>query len=371
MKYDKNSDKYNSSSKKFLDVDLPQQKINMSPPSSLCSKDNKNNCLNDKDDKGFFQNKVRTLLEGGRIYEAMEEVRNYVNLANTKFYRFRDLLTNRIIIAKQLNRFDSEYICQTRKKLEGVKKIGVCDILHITLTVEQDICENYVENFQQLKKATHRFIEKFKYLENLTEINYISTYECTNDISKKYHHHIHLLIFNQASILRENLDKLKTFWYNQTGGKYIFLKVISKDRNFRAYNYVIKYIQKEVGSINLTSTILFSVKGKAYSMSHPLADLIRNTAIEIGQQTMTYINSFQKENIFSGYTPYEYNQLSLTWFFTFFSKVEKEAIYEEYYAREKKRIKDIDAEKYRKEIVCEKIYRTQTQEYMNEGDNDE
>ena len=84
-----------------------------------------------------------------------------------------------------------------------------------------------------------------------------------------------------------------------------------------------KYVTKEFTNINLTTVLLFSVKGKAYTMSQRLSRLISGKVIDIGEKKYEYIDSFEAQDIFWGYNISDYDPASLTFFFLFISVEEK------------------------------------------------
>ena len=84
-----------------------------------------------------------------------------------------------------------------------------------------------------------------------------------------------------------------------------------------------KYVVKEFANINLTTVLLFSVKGKAYTMSQRLSRLISEKIVEIGEKKYKYIDSFEVQDIFYGYDITDYDPASLTFFFSFISVEEK------------------------------------------------
>ena len=84
-----------------------------------------------------------------------------------------------------------------------------------------------------------------------------------------------------------------------------------------------KYIVKEFANINLTTVLLFSVKGKAYTMSRCLSQLISEKIVEIGEKKYKYIDSFEVQDIFYGYDISDYDPASITFFFSFISAEEK------------------------------------------------
>ena len=84
-----------------------------------------------------------------------------------------------------------------------------------------------------------------------------------------------------------------------------------------------KYIAKEFANVNLTTVLLFSVKGKAYTMSRRLSQLISEKIIDIGAKKYKYIDAFEAQDIFYGYTFSDYDPASLTFFFSFLSAEEK------------------------------------------------
>ena len=84
-----------------------------------------------------------------------------------------------------------------------------------------------------------------------------------------------------------------------------------------------KYIVKEFANVNLTTVLLFSLKGKAYTMSQRLSQLISEKFINVGEKKYKYIDSFEVQDIFYGYDISDYDPASLTFFYTFLSDEEK------------------------------------------------
>ena len=84
-----------------------------------------------------------------------------------------------------------------------------------------------------------------------------------------------------------------------------------------------KYVTKEFANVNLTTVLLFSVKGKAYTMSRRLSQLISEKIVEIGEKKYKYIDSFEAQDLFYGYNISDYDPASLTFFFSFLSEDEK------------------------------------------------
>ena len=84
-----------------------------------------------------------------------------------------------------------------------------------------------------------------------------------------------------------------------------------------------KYIVKEFANINLTTVLLFSVKGKAYTMSRRLSQLVSEKIVAVGEKKYKYIDSFEAQDIFWGYNISDYDPASLTFFFSFLTKEEK------------------------------------------------
>ena len=84
-----------------------------------------------------------------------------------------------------------------------------------------------------------------------------------------------------------------------------------------------KYVTKEFANINLTTVLLFSIKGKAYTMSQRLSRLISEKIVNIGEKKYKYIDTFEAQDIFFGYNLFDYDPASLTFFFSFLSGDEK------------------------------------------------
>ena len=84
-----------------------------------------------------------------------------------------------------------------------------------------------------------------------------------------------------------------------------------------------KYIVKEFANVNLTTVLLFSVKGKAYTMSLSLSRLLAEKIVDVAEKKYKYIDSFEAQDIFFGYDISDYDPASLTFFFSFLTKEEK------------------------------------------------
>ena len=84
-----------------------------------------------------------------------------------------------------------------------------------------------------------------------------------------------------------------------------------------------KYIVKEFANVNLTTVLLFSLKGKAYTMSRRLSQLISEKIVYVGEKKYKYIDSFEAQDLFYGYNISDYDPASLTFFFSFLSEDEK------------------------------------------------
>ena len=98
----------------------------------LCSILNKDNCALFENtlpqtniiSKGFFQYEAQKALQKSEIDKAFKIAEQYIETSKRKFYRFLDVGTKKIIISKQLNRFDAAYVFSAKQKLEGLKNIG-------------------------------------------------------------------------------------------------------------------------------------------------------------------------------------------------------------------------------------------------------
>ena len=84
-----------------------------------------------------------------------------------------------------------------------------------------------------------------------------------------------------------------------------------------------KYITKEYANVNLTTVLLFSIKGKAYTMSLSLSRLLAEKIVDVAEKKYKYIDTFEAQDIFFGYDISEYDPASLTFFFSFITEEEK------------------------------------------------
>jgi len=122
----------------------------------LCSIANKDNWARSENtvsptniiSKGFFQSEAQKALQNSQVEKAFEIAEQYIQTSKRKFYRFLDVDTGKIIISKQLNRFDAGYIFLAKQKLKGLQRIGYGhDLLHITLTISHTGNINYIEKY--------------------------------------------------------------------------------------------------------------------------------------------------------------------------------------------------------------------------------
>ena len=154
-------------------------------------------------------------------------------------------------------------------------------------------------------------------------IDYLSTYEVTQADDGRFHQHIHVIVIDQSYFPKKIIYLLSAKWKKITNSQYIHFKYFSKNRNIDIFSYVMKYITKEFANVNLTTVLLFSVKGKAYTMSQRLSQLISEKIIDVGEKKYKYIDAFEAQDIFYGYDISEYDPASLTFFYTFISEEEK------------------------------------------------
>jgi len=273
--------------------------------------------------KGFFQSEAQKALQNSQIKKAFEIAEQYIETSKRKFYRFFDTDTKKIIISKQLNRFDAAYVLSAKKKLKGLQRIGSGhDIMHITLTISHAENSDYIEKYRLLKNKFNDFLCFLKRVLK-KKIDYVSTYEVTQANDGRYHQHIHLIIIGVGYLPKKTVALLSAKWKKISNSKYIHFKYISRNRNVNIFSYVMKYITKEFANINITTVLLFSIKGKAYTMSQRLSQLISEKLINVGKKKYKYIDSFEAQDIFYGYDISEYDRASLTFFFSFLSGEEK------------------------------------------------
>ena len=309
-----------------------QQTLFVKELCSICNKDNyalSENTISSTNiiSKGFFQTEAQRALQNSQIKKAFEVAEQYIQMSKRKFYRFLDIQTKKVIISKQLNRFDEAYVFSAKKKLKGLQRIGTGhDIMHITLTISHAENSDYIEKYKLLKSKFNDFFYFFKRLIK-KNIDYVSTYEVTTANDGRYHQHIHLIIIGVGYLPKKTIALLSAKWKKITSSQYIHFKYISKNRNINIFAYVMKYIVKEFANINLTTVLLFSIRGKAYTMSQRLSRLISEKIVNIGEKKYKYIDSFEAQDIFYGYDISDYDPASLTFFFSFLSDEEKTKLF--------------------------------------------
>jgi len=276
--------------------------------------------------KGFFQMEAQKALQNSQVEKAFKVVEQYIQRSERKFYRFLDTQTKKIIISKQLSRFDAGYISSAKQKLKGLQKIGHGhDIMHITLTISHVGNSDYIEKYRLLKNKFNHFICFFKRIMK-KNIDYVSTYEVTQAKDGRYHQHIHLIIIGVGYLPKKTVALLSAKWKKISNSEYIHFKYISKNRDVNIFEYVMKYVTKEIANINLTTVLLFSVKGKAYTMSMSLSRLISEKIIDVAEKKYKYIDTFEAQDIFYGYDISDYDPASLTFFFSFILAEEKKKL---------------------------------------------
>jgi len=294
---------------------------------SIACKDNYSNFENTISpniiSKGFFQSEAQKALQNSQIEKAFGIAEQYIETSKRKFYRFLDVSTKKIIISKQLNRFDAGYVLSAKQKLKGLQRIGSGhDIMHITLTISHVENTDYIEKYRLLKTKFNDFMCFLKRVLK-KKIDYVSTYEVTQANDGRFHQHIHLIVVGVGYLPKKTISLLSAKWKKITNSQYIHFKYISRNRNVNIFSYVMKYIVKEFANVNLTTVLLFSLKGKAYTMSQRLSRLIFEKIVEIGEKKYKYIDSFEAQDIFFGYNISDYDPASLTFFFSFLSVEEK------------------------------------------------
>ena len=305
-----------------------QQTLHIEELCSILNKDNYSNFENTLFpaaiiSKGFYQTSAQEALQNSQIEKAFEIVEQYIKNTKRKFYRFLDVETKKIIISKQLNRFDAAYVLAAKRKLKSLRIVGRGhDIMHITLTISHTQNTDYVEKYRLLKNKFNDFLLFFRRVIK-KKIDYISTYEVTIASNGQFHQHIHLIIIGVGYLSKKIISTLTNKWKKIANSQYIHFKYISRNRNTDIFSYVMKYVTKEFANVNLTAVLLFSVKGKAYTMSQRLSHLISEKTIEIGTKKYKYIDSFEAQDIFYGYNLSDYDPASLTFFFSFVSAEEK------------------------------------------------
>jgi len=279
--------------------------------------------------QGFYQSEAQKALQNSQIEKAFKIAEQYIQTSKRKFYRFLDTETGKIIISKQLNRFDAAYIYTTKQKLKGLQNIRRgYNLMHITLTVSHTENVNYIEKYKLLKTKFNDFICFYRRTMK-KNIDYVSTYEVTQAKDGQYHQHIHLIIIDQGYLPKKIIGVLSAKWKKLTNSQYIHFKYISGKKDIDIFSYIMKYVSKEFANINLTTILLFSLKGKAYTMSRSISKLMVIKTIDVGTKKYKYIDTFEAQDIFFGYNISDYDPASLTFFYTFISEDEKKKLLSE------------------------------------------
>jgi len=196
--------------------------------------------------KGFFQTEAQKALQNSQVEKAFEVVEQYIQRSERKFYRFLDTQTKKIIVSKQLSRFDAGYVSSAKLKLKGLQRIGHGhDIMHITLTISHAENSNYIEKYRLLKNKFNDFICFLKRVLK-KQIDYVSTYEVTTANDGRYHQHIHLIVIGVGYLPKKTISVLSAKWKKITNSQYIHFKYISKNRDVNIFEYVMKYVMRKL-----------------------------------------------------------------------------------------------------------------------------
>ena len=149
-------------------------------------------------------------------------------MSKRKFYRFLDIQTKKVIISKQLNRFDEAYVLSAKKKLKGLQRIGHgYDIMHITLTISHTENADYIKKYRLLKNKFNEFVCFLKRVMK-KNIEYISTYEVTTANDGRYHQHIHLILIGIGYLPKKMISVLSAKWRKISNSRYIHFNTYQK-----------------------------------------------------------------------------------------------------------------------------------------------
>lgn len=226
-------------------------------------------------DKGYISNKDRVNLIKNAFIEhdinkALDLTADYVIDLGNKGILLRDKETDKVIFLAYKTRFSDVYVREIKDKFKKLRGFAG-DLGHFTITMP--FSDNPYEAFKLLKSQIRFFIVQLRRLMRC-EYDYIYTTEITANENGLLHIHIHLLVFGSSYISKEILDKLRFWWFNKTAGEYIYYKYVKGYSNSRfLFWYVMKYVFKEVIDINLTSSFLFSCRGRSYACSRCLLSL--------------------------------------------------------------------------------------------------
>jgi len=323
--------KYSRVSNGFVDAIQKQPQPTLYTSEELCSNTCLNNCELSENtispaniiSKGYYQSEAQKALQNSQIEKAFAVAEQYIQVSKRKFFRFLDTETKKITLFKQLSRFDEAYVSSAKQKLKGLQNMGCgYDIQHITLTISHTKNADYIEKYKQLKSKLHDFIYFFRRVMK-KKIDYVSTYEVTTAKDGCFHQHIHLIFIGVGFLPKKTIALLCAKWKKIANSQYIHFKYFSKNRHIDIFSYVMKYITKEFATVNLTTVLLFSIKGKAYTMSRSLSKLISEKIIDVGEKKYKYIDTFEAQDIFCGYDISDYDFASLTFFFSFLPENEK------------------------------------------------
>jgi len=239
-----------------------------------------------------IKHRLREILETtGNIDMAIKELQEYVERQKKKWLLFQDTETGKYMFIKYKNRFSETYIVETRQKLKFLQKLPENYLLHWTLTIPNTDIHSFFQDYRLLKQSFYKWMKQFQkiYLQKFhISIKYIVTYETTIN-EGQLHQHLHCIILGIRYVPHEIFIQMKDLWQRLTSSKYDHLKIPHEKKD--VFRYVMKYITKEISSVNYSSMFLFLVKGKAFTMSESLSELFENNSL-IPQHKYKYIGIF-------------------------------------------------------------------------------
>jgi len=241
----------------------------------VCSLSAKNNFhQNSVWDNQSIQYRLREILKTtGNIDIAIQELQKYVEEQKKKWLLFRDEETGQHLLVRYKNRFSPEYVAETKKKLKFLQKLPENYILHWVLTIPNTDVSYFMEDYDLLKRSFCKWMKELKkvYLQKYeVDIRYVVTYETTMR-KGQLHQHLHCIILGIRYVPHGIFIKMKNLWQRLTGSQYDHLTIPRQKENI--FKYIMKYVTKEISSINITSMFLFLTKGKAFTMSLSLSQL--------------------------------------------------------------------------------------------------
>lgn len=198
---------------------------------------------------------------------ALNYAKLYADDCAKKIILLKDKNTNKYVPVPYLTRFASAYVRKIRSKLSVLYSFKG-SIAFLTLTVPH--LKSISDTHCLLKKAIPEFMRVMRSYFGF-DVKYFGVEEISKPDNEPLHIHSHLLLFNMGFLSPKELAFMKLTWHRLTGSEYLFYEYENNMDNARKIvKYILKYVLKTAGLVNITSAFHFAIKSRGYFCSKGL-----------------------------------------------------------------------------------------------------